>query len=229
MVQIHSPRPFFLSHSQSLTLPVLLFFRQFSVHSVQLSANRTRIRTVLPISAERHVLLDLVLEAAHVLPRMTHPVLVKALRHSCVVPQVCVTKATERVVASFVRPGYRIHVFEFFQRLMQMAADYICGRDGFSLSGAEKETSLAVANELFEKAGDRRMKIDLTKAVRRFEPVLDLAVTNLLIDGEGQEVRRDVLIDLDAQHLSDSQTRCSAQDKNHPFPCFLPPSPTSLP
>ncbi len=27
MVQIHSPRPFFLSHSQSLTLPVpLLFF-----------------------------------------------------------------------------------------------------------------------------------------------------------------------------------------------------------
>src|SRR5260370_41809065 len=50
MVHIHSHRPFFLSHSQSLTLPLLLlFFRQFSVHSVQLSANRTRIRTVLPI------------------------------------------------------------------------------------------------------------------------------------------------------------------------------------
>jgi hypothetical protein len=65
------------------------------------------------------------------------------------------------MVSRFVRPGERIHVLEFFQRLVQMAPDYVSGRDGFSLSSAEEETSFAVANKLFEDLGYRRMKIDL--------------------------------------------------------------------
>ena len=63
------------------------------------------------------------------------------------------------MVSRFVRPGERIHVFEFFQRLVQMAPDYVRRRDGFSFSSTEEKTSLAVANELFEHLGNRRMKI----------------------------------------------------------------------
>ncbi len=65
---------------------------------------------------------------------------------------------------------------------MQMAPDYVRRRDGFSLSSTEEETSISVSNELFEKPGNRRVKIDLTKTVRRLEPLLDLAVTNLLLN-----------------------------------------------
>jgi hypothetical protein len=54
------------------------------------------------------------------------------------------------MVSRFMRPGERIHVLEFFQRLVQIAPDYVRGRDGFSLSSSEEETSLAVANKLFE-------------------------------------------------------------------------------
>ena len=56
------------------------------------------------------ILFDLVIEVAHVLPRMTHPELVQALRTLRVVPQVGVPKTTERMVPSFVRSGERIHV-----------------------------------------------------------------------------------------------------------------------
>jgi len=54
------------------------FCPQFSVHSVQLMATRTQIHTDLPSSAEHRVLFDLVIEVAHVLPRLTHPALVQA-------------------------------------------------------------------------------------------------------------------------------------------------------
>src|SRR5438309_1190166 len=130
------------------------------------------------------------------------------------------------MVPSLVRPGERIHVFEFLQRLVQMAPDYVRRRNRLSLSSAEEETSLPVASELFEKPGNRRVKIDLTNAVRRLEPLLDLAVTNLLFNVESQEVGGDVLIDLDAKHLSDSQTRCTTQHKDHAFPGLLPPRQT---
>ena len=45
----HSPRPLFLSYPQSFTLLLPMpIFGPFSVHSVQLGATRTQIRTVLP-------------------------------------------------------------------------------------------------------------------------------------------------------------------------------------
>ena len=157
---------------------------------------------------------------------MTHPVLVQALGTVRVIPQVRVPKPTERMVPSFVRSGERIHVLQLLQRLVQMATNYVRRRDGLFLSSTEKETSLAVANELLEKPGNRWVKIDLTKTVGRLEPLLDLAVTNLLFDVKGQEVGRDVFIDLDAQHLSDSQTRSTAQDKDQAFPWLLPPRQT---
>src|SRR6516225_981634 len=50
VVQIHSPRPLFLSFPQSFTLLVLpSIFGRFSVHSVQPRATRTRTHTFLPI------------------------------------------------------------------------------------------------------------------------------------------------------------------------------------
>jgi len=70
-------RPLFLSYPQSFTLLLPMpIFEQFSVHSVQLRATRTQIRTVLPTFYGTHVLFDLVVEITHVAPRMTHPIFV---------------------------------------------------------------------------------------------------------------------------------------------------------
>ena len=133
------------------------------------------------------------------------------------------------MVARFVRSGVRIHVFQFLQRLVQMAPDYVCGRDGFPFSSREEEPSLAGSNELSEHLSNRRVKIDLTKAASRLEPLLDLPVTNLLLDVEGEVIGRDVLIDLDAQYLADSQPRCTAHDRliaagetDDPWPLIIP-------
>ena len=73
-------------------------------------------------------------------------------------------------------------------------------------SRAEEESSFAVANELSEQCGNRRVKIDLTIRIHChcLEPLFDLPTTNLLLDVERQEVGGDVLIDFDAQRLSDS-------------------------
>jgi len=50
VVENHSPRPVLLSYPQSFTLLLRMpIFGPFSVHSVQLRATRTQIRTVLPI------------------------------------------------------------------------------------------------------------------------------------------------------------------------------------
>src|SRR5438132_10532233 len=104
-----------------------------------------------------------------------------------------------------------------------MATDYVRGRDRLSHSSTKEKTSLSVANELLENRGNRWVKIDLAKAVRRLEPLLDFAVSNLLLNVEGQEVGRDVLIDLDTEHLSDSQTCGTTENEDHPFSCFLLP------
>jgi len=80
-----------------------------------------------PIFWERHVLFDLVIDIAHVLPRMTHPELVQALRTPHVFPQVGVPKTTERMVPSFVRSGERIYVLQLLQRLVQMTPDDVRG------------------------------------------------------------------------------------------------------
>jgi len=67
-----------------------------------------------------------------------------------------------------------------------------------------QESSFAAANELFEPSGNRRVKIDLTDGIGSLEPFFDLSATNLLLDVKGQEIARDVFIDFDAKHLSDS-------------------------
>jgi hypothetical protein len=45
---------------------------------------------------------------------------------------------------------------------------------------------------------------------------------NLLFDKDGQEVRRDVLVNLDAKCLSDSKTASTAQNENHPLTLLVP-------
>ena len=76
-----------------------------------------------PLPTECNVLFDLVVEIAHVLSSMAHPVLVKALGTFRIVPQVRVSKAAEHMVSSFVRSGERINVAQFLKGLVQMAAD----------------------------------------------------------------------------------------------------------
>src|ERR1019366_10129882 len=104
-----------------------------------------------------------------------------------------------------------------------MATDYVRGRERLSQPSAEEETHLSVANELLEESGNRRVKVNLTKAVLCLEPLLDLAVANFLLNVNGLEIGRDVLVDLDSKCLSDSKTSRTRQNENHPFPLLLPP------
>ncbi len=68
----------------------------------------------------------------------------------------------------------------------------------------QKESLFAVANELFEQNGNRRVKINLTIGIRGFEPLFDLPATSLLFDAKCQEIGRNPLIDFDPLCLSDS-------------------------
>jgi hypothetical protein len=85
------------------------------------------------------------------LVRITHPVLVQALGALCVVAQVRVPKAPERVVSSFMRSSVWIHVVQFLQHHMQMAPNYVGRRKRLPRSSAEQESRLAAANELKSK------------------------------------------------------------------------------
>ena len=108
------------------------------------------------------------------------------------------------MVSSFMRSGEWIQVVQFLQRNMQMAPNYVGLRKRLPSSSAEQESNLAAANELLEPSGNRRVKIDLTDGIRSLEPLFDLSATNLLLDVKGEEIGRDVFIDFDAKHLSDS-------------------------
>jgi len=91
------------------------------------------------------------------------------------------------------------------------------------LSSAEQEARCPVANELFEKSGNRRVEINLAKAIRCFEPSFNPTVMNFLLDKDGQKVWGDVLVNLDAKRLADSKTTSTTENENHPLPLFLPP------
>ena len=121
-----------------------------------------------------------------------------------VIPQIRVPKPPKGVITSFMRSGEWIQVVQSLQRHMQMAPNYVGRRKRLPGSSAEQESNLAAANELFEPSGNRRVKIDLTDGIRSLEPLFDLSATNLLLDVKGQEIGRDVFIDFDAKHLSDS-------------------------
>src|SRR5260370_7659504 len=100
-------------------------FGPFSVHSVRLRATRTQIRTVLPFSAERHVLFDFVVEVTHVAPRMTHPIFVEAFGALRIVPQVRIPKTPERMVPIFVGSAVWFHVFPSLHPQIQLAPNLV--------------------------------------------------------------------------------------------------------
>src|SRR5208282_6202579 len=81
---------------------------------------------------------------AHVLSRMAHPVLVKALRTLRVVPQIRVPETTERMVSSLMRSGERVHVVQLLQGCVQMATDDVRWRQGLSVPRAEQKARLSV-------------------------------------------------------------------------------------
>ena len=91
------------------------------------------------------------------------------------------------------------------------------------MSSAEQEARCPVANELFEKSRNRRVKINLAKAIRCLEPLFNPTVMNFLLDKDGKEVRRNVLVNLNAKRLADSKTTSTTQNENHPLSLFLPP------
>jgi hypothetical protein len=72
-----SPTNLSLSLFQSFTwLLRLRLFRYISVHSVQLGVLEPKATSFRPLPPECNVLFDLVVEVAHVLSSMAHPVLV---------------------------------------------------------------------------------------------------------------------------------------------------------
>jgi hypothetical protein len=91
------------------------------------------------------------------------------------------------------------------------------------LSSTEQEGRCPVANELFEKSRNRRVEVNLAKAIRCLEPLLNPTVGNFLLDKDAKEVRRNVFVNLNAKRLADSKTTSTTQNENHPLPLFLPP------
>jgi hypothetical protein len=97
------------------------------------------------------------------------------------------------MVARFVRSGVWIHVFQFLQCPVKMAPDlclserlgspFVCGRGN----------QFPLVNELLEQLSNRRVKVNLPKAVGCLEPVFNLAVTDLLLDANGQEGEKESL------------------------------------
>jgi hypothetical protein len=67
--------------------------------------------------------LDLVVEVAHILARMSQPVLVETFGTVGVVPQEIVSETPKRMVPSFMSSGERIDVAQFLKGLVQMATD----------------------------------------------------------------------------------------------------------
>jgi hypothetical protein len=128
------------------------------------------------------------------------------------------------MVPSFMCSGVHVDILQSLQRQMKMATNDVRRRNGFSRPSAEQKARLSVADELFEEGRNRRVDINLTKAIRCFESLFDSAVMNLLLDENGQKIWRDVLVDLDAKRFPDSQTSRTARDKNHPFSFLLPRS-----
>ena len=55
------------------------------------------------------------------------------------------------------------------------------------MSSAEQKARCSVANELFEKSGNRRVEVNLAIAVRCLEPLFDPAVMNFLLDKDSQK------------------------------------------
>jgi hypothetical protein len=94
----------------------------------------------------------------------------------------------------------------FLQRRVKMATEDVRRRDGSSCPSAEQKARLSLADELFEEGRNRRVDINLTKAIRCFESLFDPAVMNFLLGENGQTIWRDVLVDLDAKRLPYSQT-----------------------
>jgi hypothetical protein len=62
-----------------------------------------------------------------------------------------------------------------------MATNDVRRRNGFSRPSAEQKARLLVADGLFEEGRNRRVDINLTKAILCFESLFDSAVMNLLL------------------------------------------------
>jgi len=100
------------------------------------------------------------------------------------------------MVSSFVCSGVRIHVLQLLQRLVKMTPNNVRGVNRIALSRAKEKSTLSLPNELLEHLSDARMKINLTKAIRGFQPLFDFPMMNFLLDVEGEETGRDVLISM---------------------------------
>jgi hypothetical protein len=98
-----------------------------------------------------------------------------------------------------MRSGEQIDVAQFLKGLVQMAADDVRRREGFPVSSAEQEARCSVANEFFEKSGNRRVELQLAKAIHCLEPLFNPTVMNFLLDKDDKEVRGNVLVNLDAK------------------------------
>ena len=73
------------------------------------------------------------------------------------------------MVSCFVCSFEWVHIVQLLQGRVQMATDYVRGGEtAFPIECRRGSPMLSVANELFEKSGNRRVKVNLAKAVLLF-------------------------------------------------------------
>jgi hypothetical protein len=61
------------------------------------------------------------------------------------------------------------------------------------------------------------MKINVAHGGRCFDPFFHLAMTCLLSNANGQEIRRNVALDLNTERLADSEPSRATKSEQHPF------------
>ena len=97
-------------------------------------------------------------------------------------------------MASLVGAGERVDIPQLLQRWVKVPAKDAGRRQRLPVAGAEQEPILAFPSKLLQHGGDRWMKVDLARSARCLEPLFDFAMTHLLLNADGQEVRGDVLV-----------------------------------
>ena len=80
------------------------------------------------------------------------------------------------------------------------------GETGLPVRVQNRKPDFRSPTNSLRRGRNRRVDINLTKALRCFESLFDPAVMNFLLGENGQTICRDVLVDLDAKRLPYSQT-----------------------
>src|ERR1035438_6696463 len=153
---------------------------------------------------------------------MPQPKLLQTLWALGAIAKMRVPETPKGVVACLVVASHPVGEPQFLQGWVKVPAEDVGGAQWPSSAGLEQEPALPISGKFLESSGDLRVKIDFPKCACGLEPLFDLAMACLLLDADRQEVRGDVLVNLQAKRFPNPQASGTTQNEHHPLPFVLP-------